>query len=457
MRSPNGRPLATHRADRGRTAAARPTTSAPRPAAAPADRSGATGARLSLFAVTAPGLEPLALAELRAIGIANPRAEPGGVAFAGRLEHLYRANLWLRTASRVVARVGEEFHASAFHELERHARKLPWETFVVPGVPVRFRVTCRKSRLYHSDAVAERLAAALARRVGGAVGRVDLVEHEDDDAIAESAASGDAQLFTARLVHDRCTVSADSSGALLHLRGYRQAVAKAPLRETLAAAILLGAGWDGTTPLVDPMCGSGTIAIEGAMIARRLAPGRARDFAFMRWPGFDADAWRAALERAASVALAASPVPILASDRDAGAIEAARANAERAGVAGDVALAVQALSHAEPPPSSASGARPGLVAVNPPYGVRVGERDRLRNLYAQLGKLLHARFPGWRLALFSADRTLDAQVGLPLEEVLHTSNGGIPVRLAIGEVDPSTLTRRSGPSTLTIAGMRNEE
>ena len=111
----------------------------------------------------------------------------------------------------------------------------------------------------------------------------------------------------------------------------------------------------------------------------------------------------------------------------------ASANAERAGVAGDVALAVQALSHAEPPPS-ATGATAGLVAVNPPYGVRVGERDRLRNLYAQLGKLLHARFPGWRLALFSADRTLDAHVGLPLEEVLHTTNGGIPVRLAVGEI-----------------------
>jgi putative N6-adenine-specific DNA methylase len=327
---------------------------------------------------------------------------------------------------------------------------------------VRFRVTCRKSRLYHSDAVAERLAAALARRVGGTAGSVDVVSHDggDDDEAAEEEEreldGGDAggggvggvegaQLFTARIVHDRCVVSADSSGALLHLRGYRQAVAKAPLRETLAAAILLGAGWDGTTPLVDPMCGSGTIAIEGAMIARRLAPGRARDFAFMRWPGFDADAWRGALERAESTALASSPAPIRASDRDAGAIEAARANAARAGVSADVELATQALSHAEPPPppppeGAAHGWPTGLVAVNPPYGVRVGERDRLRNLYAQLGKLLSARFAGWRLALLSADRTLDAQVGLALEEVLHTTNGGIPVRLSVSS---AVSSRRS--------------
>lgn len=401
--------------------------------------------RLPLFAVTAPGLEPLAAAELRAIGIANPRAEPGGVAFAGRAEHAYRANLWLRTASRVVARMGE-FHASAFHELERQARRLAWERFVAPGQPVAFRVTCRKSRLYHSDAVAERLAGALAQRLGAAPA-VELVQRDDADgdggesdaAIGDDGADGGAdreangvalppQLFTVRLLHDRCTVSADTSGALLHLRGYRQAVARAPLRETLAAAILLGAGWDGTSPLLDPMCGSGTIAIEGALIARRIAPGAHRRFAFMAWPDFDEARWRELVERAAASALPASPVPIHASDRDAGATAAAVANAERAGVRADLTIATQALSHAEPP----AGAGPGLVAANPPYGVRVGERDRLRNLYAQLGKLLHARFPGWRVALLSADRALDAQVGVPFEEALRTTNGGIPVRLAVG-------------------------
>ena len=386
---------------------------------------------MQLFAVTAPGLEPIAERELRAIGIANPRAEPGGVAFAGRAEHLYRANLWLRTASRVVVRMGE-FHATTFRDLEREARLLPWERYVAKGAPVRFRVTCRKSKLYHSDAVAERLAGALAHRVGGApaIEVLDGDESGERDEGEEGEAPAGAQLFTARFFHDRCMVSADSSGALLHLRGYRRAVGKAPLRETLAAALLLGAGWDGTTPLVDPLCGSGTIAIEGALIARRMAPGARRRFAFMDWPAYDEALWTGLLERAQSGVLPAPPAPILASDRDAGATAAAAANAERAGVAADIGIATQALSNAAPP----EWAGPGLVAANPPYGVRVGDQDRLRNLYAQLGKLLGARFAGWRVALLSADRVLEGQVGLPLGEALRTTNGGIPVRVVVGEV-----------------------
>ena len=433
------------------------------PKSAPRDRGAAaidpTG-RFQLFAVAAPGLEPVVEAELRALGIANPRAEAGGVAFAGRAEHLYRTNLWLRTASRVVARIGE-FHATTFRDLEREARQLPWERFVTKGEPVRFRVTCRKSKLYHSDAVAERLVSALAHRLG-AVPHVELLptdDRETDDREtedreqdaereeAETTGTGDtsgatAQLFTARFFRDQCTVSADSSGALLHLRGYRQAVAKAPLRETLAAALLLGAGWDGTTPLVDPLCGSGTIAIEGALIARRIPPGGRRHFAFMRWPDFDEALWRDLLERASAATLPASPVAILASDRDAGATAAAAANAERAGVAGDVTIATHALSHATPP---ASGG-PGLVATNPPYGVRVGDQDRLRNLYAQFGKLLSARFGGWRAALLSADRALDRHVGLDLQELLRTTNGGIPVRILAGEVPAVDASTPNPPS-----------
>jgi putative N6-adenine-specific DNA methylase len=403
---------------------------------------------MQLFAVAAPGLEPLVERELRAIGIANPRAESGGVAFAGRAEHLYRANLWLRTASRVVVRMGE-FHATTFRDLEREARQLPWERFAAKGAPVRFRVTCRKSKLYHSDAVAERLAGALAHRVGGAPA-VEVVGGEEG---GESESAGSGQLFVARFLHDRCTVSADASGALLHMRGYRQAVGKAPLRETLAAALLLGAGWDGTTALVDPLCGSGTVAIEGALIARRMAPGARRRFAFMDWPGFDAPVWSEILERAEAGVLPAAPSPILASDRDAGATEAARANAERAGVAGDVAIATQALSHAEPP----AGAQTGLVAANPPYGVRVGEQDRLRNLYAQLGKLLDARFGGWRVALLSADRVLEGHVGLPLAEALRTSNGGIPVRVVVGEVGAAEfVTDRRDADRGRSAGVGDE-
>ena len=397
--------------------------------------------RLSCFAITAPGLEPFAERELRALGHGDALAEAGGVAFSATRQELYRANLWLRTASRVVVRVAE-FRARTFFELERHAARVPWERFVGGGgeAGVRFRVTSRKSRLYHTDAVAERLGASVERQTGATVlGAAPAAapgdQGEGEPAPAPSGGDGEesdassGQLFVVRVAHDVCTVSADSSGALLHRRGYRQRVAKAPLRETLAAAVLAGAGWDGGAPLLDPMCGSGTIPIEAALLARRLAPGRDREFAFMRWPDFDKQRWRHLLARAAEQVLPASPVPIYASDRDAGAVEAARENARRAGVEGDITLSVRALSAAGPPePVPARGA----IVTNPPYGTRIGERAPLRDLYAALGTLPRTRLPGWTLALLSADRALDAALGVRVEEVFRTSNGGIPVRLVVG-------------------------
>jgi putative N6-adenine-specific DNA methylase len=352
--------------------------------------------------------------------------EPGGVAFTGTLSDLYDANLWLRTASRIVIRVAS-FHASEFHELERRAKRVPWSRYIGAPARVRFRVTCRKSRLYHSDAVAERLAGVIGEAHGLAGG---FAIAGGDDAADEQAGDDDgAQLFIVRLVHDQVTISADTSGALLHRRGYRQAIAKAPLRETLAAAMILGIGWDGTTPLVDPMCGSGTIPIEAALIARRMAPGidattrRSRSFAFMRWVGFDDHAWAERVESAMRGALPAVRAPIIGTDRDAGAIAAATSNAARAGVSADIELRQHAISALTLPES------PGAIVTNPPYGHRVGETAPLRNLYAQLGKLLRDRANGWTFAMLSADRALERQVGVPLTEVFRASNGGIPVRL----------------------------
>jgi putative N6-adenine-specific DNA methylase len=383
--------------------------------------------RLPIFAITAPGLEALCAAELRALGIAAA-AEPGGVAWEGGLGELHRANLWLRTASRVVVRAAA-FRARTFIELERHGKRVPWERWVAPGRRVRLRVTSKKSKLYHEGAIAERLLGFIDDRVGG-IGAAQAARGAED----EEVETGDEQLFVVRVVRDEFIVSADSSGALLHFRGYRQAVARAPLRETLAAAMLLGAGWRGGSPLVDPMCGSGTLPIEAALLARKIAPGLAgaarepRAFAFTAWPGHDGDAWERAVAEARDAVLPASPVPLLGSDRDAGAIDAARANAERAGVAGDVGFDVRAVSAVEPPPG------PGLLVANPPYGVRVGESDALRSLYAAVGKTARAKAPGWTLALLSADRKLEGQVGLPFTERFRTSNGGIPVRLVTAEV-----------------------
>jgi putative N6-adenine-specific DNA methylase len=386
--------------------------------------------QLACFAIVAPGLEALALAEARALGLAA-ELEPGGggIGWQGDLRSVLLANGGLRIASRVVVRLAR-FEARSFAELERHARQVPWSRIVAPGGAARFRVTCKKSRLYHSDAVAQRLADALTRAVPGA--RVEGGSRSDEDDTPE-ALEEDAQLFVVRLLRDQCTVSADASGALLHRRGYRQATAKAPLRETLAAALLAASGWDGIAPLVDPLCGSGTIPIEGALRALGMPPGRNRPFAAERWPGVSrtvGERVRAELAEAAARMRSAELPTIVGSDRDEGAIVAARSNAERAGVAAETTFAVHPLSDAAFP----TGTR-GWIVTNPPYGVRVGEASRVRDLWAQLGNVLRARAGGWRVALLSPEPALERQLRIPLRVVAQTSNGGIPVRLVVGEVE----------------------
>lgn len=372
--------------------------------------------RFDAFAIAAPGLEPIVARELAQLG-EQPRIEDGGVAWSGDAHSIMRANLWLRTASRVIVRVAS-FHATAFHQLERAAKKVPWHEYVPAAAHVDFRVTARKSKLYHSDAIAERLRAAFIasrNRKPGAGSR-------------EPNAESPESLFIVRVFRDEVTVSVDTSGELLHLRGYRQAVGKAPLRETLGAALLLAAGYDGSAALCDPFCGSGTIPIEGALIARRIAPGIARGFAMERWPGFDAAIARALRQEARSRQLPAAPAPIVGSDRDAGAIAAATANAERAGVAADVALSARALSAMDQlPPAS-------LVATNPPYGVRVSSGADVRNLYAQLGKILRSRAAGSTLAMYVPQAHLASQTRLEPREVYKTSNGGLPVAAVMASV-----------------------
>jgi putative N6-adenine-specific DNA methylase len=332
--------------------------------------------------------------ELEALG-ERPRIEEGGVEWDGDARSIMRANLWLRTASRVVVRVAQ-FRATAFYELEKRAKKIPWGQFLGGEGRADFRVTAHKSRLYHSDAIAQRLNGAAGVRT-----------------------KGRDQLFIVRVVRDVVTISADTSGDLLHMRGYRQAVGKAPLRETLAAALLLAAQWRGDTSLVDPFCGSGTIPIEGAMIAQRIAPGLSRSFAFMGWEDFMKSAWEELLRDARSRALASSPVPITGSDRDAGAIASAQSNAARAGV--DATFAARPISAVE------ANAASGLIATNPPYGVRVGDRDALRNLYARFGQIAARRFGGWDVVMLVGDTRLAGQTGLDTREILRTTNGGLKV------------------------------
>lgn len=376
-----------------------------------------------LFAVSAPGLESFTAAELAALGLAPGAAErdddEGGVSFQGGLREIYRANLHLRTASRVLLRFGQ-FYAAAFSELRKKAARLPWESILRPNRPVALRVTCHQSKLYHSGAVAERVAGAIGDRLGQPIQVVKF-----DESAAETPA-----LIVVRLVNNQCTLSLDTSGAHLHRRGYRQAVAKAPLRETLAAGLLMAAGWDGSTPLLDPFCGSGTIPIEAALLARRMAPGRLRRFAFMDGPDFDAALWKSLLAEAEERICSDIP-PILASDRDAGAVQMARANAQRAGVTEAIEFSQLAVSAIQPPPI------PGTVITNPPYGVRVSSGHDLRNLYDQFGKVLRQHCPGWNAAILCSDNMLLGHTALHFERRFSFNNGGIQVQLACGKIPAS--------------------
>jgi putative N6-adenine-specific DNA methylase len=218
----------------------------------------------------------------------------------------------------------------------------------------------------------------------------------------------------------------DSSGTLLHKRGYRQAIAKAPLRETLAAAVIMASGWDKKSPLLDPFCGSGTIPIEAAMMALGIPPGVRRQFAFMDWPNYD----KVLLEQVKGAVKRPDidVPPITGSDRDAGAVRMAVSNAERAGVAEYIRFEQHAVSDIHPPKQK------GWVVTNPPYGERISKGADLRNLYAQLGNVLRQHCPGWQVAVLSNDRMLLGQTRLNLDTSMSLRNGGIRVQLAQGKI-----------------------
>lgn len=223
-----------------------------------------------------------------------------------------------------------------------------------------------------------------------------------------------------RIQRGRAEVSVDAAGEILHRRGYRQEISRAPLRETLAAGILLWLGYDGSEPLWDPMCGSGTFPIEAALIASRRAPGLARPFAFEQWPTFDAAAWQR--QRAKVLAeLREPPNAIRGSDINAGSLGVARRNAKRAGVLDQVVLERRDATTLAPPPDLS----PGLLVANLPYGKRVGEEEDLDGLHRDFGNTLKKNFEGWRAALLVGSAHLAAQLGVAQERSLEIENGGI--------------------------------
>lgn len=358
-----------------------------------------------LFAATAPGLEGVCATELTALGMTGVNAVAGGVEFCGTLRDLYLANLWLRTASRVVVRFSE-LRCRDFPTLYRKALQLPWGRYIKPGTRLQVRATCRRSRLQHTERIAETLQKAMARALGG----------------ADAAASGPEQLLIVSLEDDLCRLSLDSSGELLHRRGYRQDVGAAPLRETLAAGILMLLGWQGERPLYDPMCGSGTFLVEGALLALQRPPGAERKFAFMDWPRYRPGLWRALLLEAAKQQKDSCPA-LVGADRDAEVLEAARRNAARAGVLEFVSFQPLELSQQRP-----SLSPPGLAIANPPYGARLG-RGELDGTYHALGHLYAGALSRWQRAFLCPDPRLAQVSGLPLTQVARLQNGGIRVGL----------------------------
>lgn len=355
---------------------------------------------MGLFLITAPGLENLLAQEAREADFDVTGTLPGGVEISGGMAEILRANLKLRGATRVLARLAE-FRALHLAQLDKRARKLPWEDWLRADVPIRVEATCRKSRIYHNRAAAQRIEKAVSETLGCPI-------------------SPDAPItLKLRISDDLCTLSVDTSGEALHKRGVKQQVNKAPMRETLAALLLRACGYDGSEPVLDPMCGSGTFPIEAAEIAAEIPPGRARSFAFENLAGFDPSL------RPDLSAQRKTTLRFHGSDRDQGAIQMSRANAERAAVSDMTSFQTCPISDLTPPDGP-----PGLVIVNPPYGGRIGNKKPLYGLYAAFGTRMLEQFSGWRVGLVTSEASLAKATGLPFDAPGPIiDHGGIKIRL----------------------------
>lgn len=362
-----------------------------------------TTSAFEIFLVATPGHEATLGAEARDRGFAKVRVVPGGVTIKGTWPEAWRANLELRGASRVIARIAN-FRVPRMEDLETRAKAVAWRNVLRPDVPFHVDATCRQSRIYHSGAAEERIAKAIQGSLP-----------------APLAPDAEVRIM-ARIDNDVCTLGIDTSGEPLHKRGHKEEITKAPMRETLAAMFLRQCSWDGREPVLDPMCGSGTFIIEAAEIAAGLKPGRTRRFAFEQLATFKQSSWLKIRDRGGAHV---PDVRFYGSDRDGGAIRMSRANAERAGVAAYTEFQPLEIRELTAPPGP-----PGLVIVNPPYGSRIGDKSKLASLYKSLGQVLVTGFGGWRVGLITTERALADATGLPFQSTAEpVSNGGQRVTL----------------------------
>jgi putative N6-adenine-specific DNA methylase len=365
------------------------------------------------FATCGRGIEPVLADELRALGAVDIAPGRGGVGFAGDKALLYQANLWLRTAIRVLMPILEMTVASP-DDLYDAVRALDWSRYLTPEHTLAVDCNVRDSALTHSRYAALRVKDAICDQFLERTGRRPSVD-VDEPMIG----------LNLHVHGERAVLSLDSSGESLHKRGYRPIQTRAPLNEALAAALVLLTGWRGECPFADPLCGSGTLPIEAAWIALRRPPGLTRKrFGFQGWMDFDVQLWASLRDEARRGVLRALPAPIAASDVRGDAVAFASSNARAAGIGHLLRFEKRDVRHFHPREGP-----PGVVLCNPPYGERLGEEKSLRGLYQLLGEVFRERCRGWSVFVFTGNRWLADAIGL--EPVAQTAlyNGKIPCRL----------------------------
>jgi putative N6-adenine-specific DNA methylase len=384
------------------------------------------GKTRTFFVSTSPGMERLCFDELLTLGLsmADATITKGGVAFENRVHACYLANLRLRTANRIVMRI-ETFRSTNFRQLGKKLIGLPWELYLHKDATVTIHVTSRHSRLFHSDAIAERFRKSLAQRWQLADGHG---EKKPD-------ISRYPQQIFVRARNDRFTVSIDSSGDLLHKRGLKTHGGTAPIRETLAAAILIVAGYGGNEPLVDPLCGTGTFSFEGAMMANYIPAGWYRNFAFMGWPCFRPSRWKHIRGSAENEIVRRNQPLVCASDKDRHTCRVL----EKAVLDNDLTGTVSVFKkdffdllpcHIQ---ERTEMEKEGLVVLNPPYGRRLKTKTSSEKIFVEICKKLKKDFTGWKIALIAPNKKLVKNVPFPVatHDFFH---GGLNLTLLTGRI-----------------------
>lgn len=390
------------------------------------------------FLALAPlGAADLLAAEIGATGAENLRERPWGTTWTGTLESAYRACLWSRTASRVLLKI-HEARAETPEALYAATREIDWSAHLLPGATLAVDFDAVRSQITHTHYGALKVKDAIVDQLREGTGERPSVD-----------TARPAVRVNVRVVEDRAVFAIDLSGEALHRRGYRGAGVPAPLKENLAAALLLRAGWPEIAAngggFLDPMCGSGTLPIEAAMIAGDVAPGLFRDYwGFTGWRGHDPGLWARlvaeALTRTERGGLTGGR--IVGTDHDYRAIRAAYEALDRTGLRKLVHIERRNLVDAKP------HAPTGLLLVNPPYGERLGEEEALRGLYADLGRVLRERFVGWRAAVFTGNPSLPRELKLETKRAHRFFNGAIECRLLRFEVEPGSFVAERTPGRL---------